>query len=149
MMFSDNEASQFTSSLRLAQVKAPSLNGTHNLTHAYARSQAWVWNTPLHIGASYHLLHSQGHEICILRCSQNSLEWIPTRCVPWKIPMCSHGSSLPLASLSFTMWKHNLLSRIGQVPRPNVAQPWWHEYSLPFPQTKHLQPSNLRSRQNS
>jgi hypothetical protein len=73
--------------LRLAQVEAPSQNGTHDLTHACARSQTWVRNTPSHIGASCHLLHSQGHKVCILRCNQNSLEWIPTRCVPWKIPM--------------------------------------------------------------
>jgi hypothetical protein len=39
MMASNNEGGQFSSSLRLAQVEAPSQNGTHDLTHACARSQ--------------------------------------------------------------------------------------------------------------
>jgi len=99
------------------KLEAPSQNGTPGLIHAYAGFQAWVWNMPSHIGTSCHLLHSQGHGVCILKCSQNFLELISTQWVLWRIPMCSHGSSLPLTSLSSTMWKHNLLSRIGQVPR--------------------------------
>jgi hypothetical protein len=63
--------------------------------------------------------------------------------IPWRIPMCSHGSSFPFAPLSSTMWKHNPLNRIGQIPWSNVAQLWWHEGSPPFPQAKHLQPFNL------
>ncbi len=119
------------------ELGTPSQNSKHSLTHAYAEFQACIWNTPSHIGASC-LLHSQGHRVCILKCSQNSLEWIPIQCVPWKIPMCSHGFSLPLASLSSTRWKHSHLNKTGQVAWPNVAQLWQHENSPPFPQAKHL-----------
>ncbi len=87
---------------------------------------------PSHIGASCHLLYSQGHRVYILRCNHNSLEWIPIQCVPRRIPMRSHGSSLPLPSLSSTMWKHSLSNRIRQVPWPSVAQLWQHEGSPPF-----------------
>jgi hypothetical protein len=82
---------------------APSQNGTLSLIHAYVGSQAWVWNTPSHIGANCHSSHSQGHEVCTLKCSQISLEWILTQCVPWRIPICNHGFSLLFASLSSTM----------------------------------------------
>ncbi len=129
--------------------KAPSQNGTLSLTHAYVKFQTWVWNTSSHIGASCHLLHSQGHEVCILKCSWSSLEWIPTQCILKKIPMCSHGYSLPLTSFSPTMWKHSSLNKTRQVPRTNVAQLWQHESNPPFPQAKHPQPLDLRPRQNS
>jgi hypothetical protein len=33
-------------------------NGTLGLPHAYVKFQAWVWNTPSHIGANYHSSHS-------------------------------------------------------------------------------------------
>jgi hypothetical protein len=94
-------------------LEAPSQNGTHGLTHAYVEFQAWTQNKPSHIGASCHCLRSQGHRICILECSQNSLEWILTQFVPWRIPMCSHGFSLPLTSSSSTMWRHSPSNRIG------------------------------------
>jgi hypothetical protein len=50
--------------------------------------------------------------------------------------MYSHGFSFPLVSLSSTMWNHTLLSKIGQIPQVNVAQPWWHEDGPPFLQAR-------------
>jgi hypothetical protein len=54
--------------------------------------------------------------------------------------MCSHGFSLPLVSLSSTMWRHSLSSKIGQAPRRNAFQPWWHANNPPSLQAKHSQP---------
>jgi hypothetical protein len=48
---------------------APSQNGTPSLIHAYIGSPTWVRCMPSHISTSYHLLHSQGCEVCIVRCS--------------------------------------------------------------------------------
>jgi len=110
-----NEIGQFSSNLRLTQVKSPITKWHTGLIHAYVKSQARIQCTPSHIGASYHLLYSQCHKVYTLRWSWNSLEWISTQCVLYKIPMCSHRSSLLFASLSSTMWKHSLLSRIKQV----------------------------------
>jgi hypothetical protein len=72
-----------------------------------------------------------------LKFSQNSLKWIPTQCTPWRIPMCNHGSSLPLASPSSTMSRYSPSNKIGQIPLPNVSPLWRHECSLPYPQVKH------------
>jgi len=129
--------------------KAPSQNGTHGLTHAYAGFPTWVQNTPSHIGASFIYCIQKVMEFTSLRCSKKNLELILTQCVPWKIPMCSHGFSLPFASLSSTMWKCSPLNKTRQVPRPSVVELWRHEGSLPFQQAKHPQPSDLRPHQNS
>jgi len=125
VMTSKNEAGQFSSNLRLAQVKSPITKWHTSLIHAYVESQAKIQCAPSHIGARY----SQGHKVCTLRCSWNSLEWIPTQCVPWKIPICSHGYSFLLASPSSTMWKHSPLSRIEQV-KQTAIQLWQHEEIL-------------------
>ncbi len=113
------------------------------------RHPAWVQSMPPHIGASCHLLRSQGHGVYTSKCNQNSLGWIPIQRVFWEIPMCTHGSSLPLASPSSTMWRHSPSNRIGQVPRMSVAQPWWHESNPPFSRAKRPQPFDLIPHQNS
>jgi hypothetical protein len=97
---------------------------------------------PSHIGATYHLLYSQGHKICILKCSWNYLEWVPTQYVPWIILMCNHGFSLPLVSPSFTMRKHSPLNRIEQINQI-ATKLWQHESNFPSLQAKHPQPFNL------
>jgi hypothetical protein len=92
------------------KLETPSQIGTRNPANACVESQACVWNKPSHIVASCHLWHSQGREVCTLKCSRNSLEQTRIRLVLQRIPMCNHGSSPFLVSLSSTMWQHSLSS---------------------------------------
>ncbi len=131
------------------KLEAPSQIGTHDPAHAYAGSQAWVRNKPSHIASNSHLWHSQGHKGCTSRCNRSSLGQIRSQRNPWRTPKCSHGSSPPLISLSSTMWRHSLSSRIRQAPRSNVVQPWRYVYNPPFQQAKHPQPFSRGHHQNS